>query len=419
MKRSTKRRMAREGNPAGLYGRVSNPGIAAFPQGNATHRLTPKLIAKLRAALAVNERRMGDHAVMVQALNWPGGFTIKKLLMLDQLASSYARKSNPSSALRPGDDARVFTQGVYFDYRGRKMIHHAGNWQSGRVINTSPLTLRTPEGHELRAPKHVLSERISNPALGDYLSAGRRAVAKAGASVAESARAAAERARTAAAEEAERRRPAEPTVEQAIKVLAKAHGVKVNPRHNPIGPFGGPLTITHDGSDLVIRHKANPASWWSAGQSWLEREALKEAGAQRRAHLKAGRSASTFRYSPPEWQRRAVDMLGRNDEEGFKALKLNESLYRSNPTSPYGRTNPAYAPGRTVYDTIAKRYRGKMGHARDYVEGYGYPVDFPSIAMRDAFVQHVSGMRTARVRMAVGMPLRVWCNVADPVTGEF
>lgn len=335
MKRSTKRRMAREGNPVGPYGRVSNP----------------------------------------------------------------------SSALRPGDDARVFTQGTYFDYRGRKMVHHAGNWQSGRVINTSPLTLRTPEGHELRAPKHVLSERISNP-LHSY-----------DADAMLQGEADARMARIERQQEAAR-------MDRENMVPYRTGRGKMHPafdtrRRNPIGPFGGPLTITHDGPDLVIRHKANPASWWSAGQSWLEREALKEAGAQRRAHLKAGRSASTFRYSPPEWQRRAVDMLGRNDEEGFKALKLNESMYRSNPISPYGRTNPAYAPGRTVYDTIAKRYRGKMGHARDYVEGYGYPVDFPSIAMRDAFVQHVSGMRTARVRMAVGMPLRVWCNVADPVTGEF
>ncbi len=81
---------------------------------------------------------------------------------------------------------------------------------------------------------------------------------------------------------------------------------------------------------------ANPASheaiakgqsyrdWWSAGQRWLEQEALKEAAAQKRAWVKKGRSAQNFRYDPPQWHRDAVAALGRNDEETFKAIKLEQ-----------------------------------------------------------------------------------------------
>ncbi|HSX23281.1 MAG TPA: hypothetical protein VLE97_10960 [Gaiellaceae bacterium] len=64
--------------------------------------------------------------------------------------------------------------------------------------------------------------------------------------------------------------------------------------------------------------------WWSAGQRWLEQQALKESAAQKRAWVKAGRSAKTFRYDPPEWHRDAVAALGRNDEETFKAIKLGQ-----------------------------------------------------------------------------------------------
>lgn len=88
---------------AGSYGtggaRKANPqGSAAFPQGDASHRLTKALRAKLTAALAVYpEKRNGDHAVMRQALNWPGGLTTKKLLWLDRLASKYTKKTNPKA----------------------------------------------------------------------------------------------------------------------------------------------------------------------------------------------------------------------------------------------------------------------------------------------------------------------------------
>jgi hypothetical protein len=88
--------------------------------------------------------------------------------------------------------------------------------------------------------------------------------------------------------------------------------------------------------------RRNP-SWWSAGQAWLEKKAQAEAGAQLRAHLKAGRAHSTFRYHPPEWQRRAIELLGANDEAGFKHLKLTEGMY-----DHAAKRNPARASVSTL-----------------------------------------------------------------------
>lgn len=81
--------------------------------------------------------------------------------------------------------------------------------------------------------------------------------------------------------------------------------------------------------------RANPArEWWGPGERWLEQEALKEYRVQKAAHIKRGRSPNTFRYTPPDWQRDAMDALGKNDEERFKAIKLAQIGYpplRANP----------------------------------------------------------------------------------------
>jgi len=71
--------------------------------------------------------------------------------------------------------------------------------------------------------------------------------------------------------------------------------------------------------------------WWSPGQRWLEKQASKEAESQKRAWVKGGRSSKTFRYNPPEWHRDAVAALGRNDEETFKAIKLDRLGTRGLP----------------------------------------------------------------------------------------
>lgn len=74
---------------------------------------------------------------------------------------------------------------------------------------------------------------------------------------------------------------------------------------------------------------SNPREWWGPGQRWLEQEALKEYRVQLAAHQKRGRAKSTFRYTLPDWHRDAVDALGRNDEERFKAIKLDRIGYPS------------------------------------------------------------------------------------------
>lgn len=84
----------------------------------------------------------------------------------------------------------------------------------------------------------------------------------------------------------------------------------------------------------------NPRDWWGPGQRWLEQEALKEYRAQLAAHRKRGRAKSSFRYTPPDWHRDAVDALGKNDEERFKAIKLARIGYpalQDNPRSVWKR----------------------------------------------------------------------------------
>jgi hypothetical protein len=62
--------------------------------------------------------------------------------------------------------------------------------------------------------------------------------------------------------------------------------------------------------------------WQSAAQAYLARLALAEMRAGRIAHRKSGRKESTYRHNPSQYHRDLVALLGRNDEEGFKALKL-------------------------------------------------------------------------------------------------
>jgi hypothetical protein len=62
--------------------------------------------------------------------------------------------------------------------------------------------------------------------------------------------------------------------------------------------------------------------WWSAGQSYLERLGHAEYRQQMSQHGK--RSKKSFRYHPSPYHRQLVDLLGKNDEEGFKQLKALE-----------------------------------------------------------------------------------------------
>lgn len=103
-----------------------------------------------------------------------------------------------------------------------------------------------------------------NPGLGDYFRAGKRAAAETAAEASKAVSAAAAEVRRRAEEESVKRRADEPTLEQAIRVIAKAHGVKVNPHRRRNPDLSGALTISHEASgDVLIRHVAHnprPAS---------------------------------------------------------------------------------------------------------------------------------------------------------------
>jgi hypothetical protein len=65
-------------------------------------------------------------------------------------------------------------------------------------------------------------------------------------------------------------------------------------------------------------------AWHTAAMQYLARLGLSEYEQGLVAHLRAGRRRSTYRYSPSEYHRRLIDLLGRNDEEGFKGLRLEQ-----------------------------------------------------------------------------------------------
>jgi hypothetical protein len=64
--------------------------------------------------------------------------------------------------------------------------------------------------------------------------------------------------------------------------------------------------------------------WQTAAQAYLARLGLAEYRAGIAAHTRAGRRATTYRHNPSEYHRHLVTLLGRNAEEGFKALKLEQ-----------------------------------------------------------------------------------------------
>jgi len=100
--------------------------------------------------------------------------------------------------------------------------------------------------------------------------------------------------------------------------------------------------------------------WWSPGQRWLEQEALKESASQKRAWVKSGRSANTFRYNPPQWHRNAVEALERNDEETFKAIKLEQIGLPPLTSSRHQATKtPAAQLKREIAEVLAQRPAGR------------------------------------------------------------
>ena len=62
--------------------------------------------------------------------------------------------------------------------------------------------------------------------------------------------------------------------------------------------------------------------WQITAQAYLARLGAAEYSAAIAAHVKAGRVPRTYRHNPSEYQCQLCALLGRNDEEGFKALKM-------------------------------------------------------------------------------------------------
>jgi hypothetical protein len=88
-------------------------------------------------------------------------------------------------------------------------------------------------------------------------------------------------------------------------------------------------------------HKKSSRNWQSAAQNYLARLANEEYKGQLRAHLKKRRAKSTFRYSPSAYHRDLVKLLGKNDENGFKVLKMRQgyaSSVRSNSVRAASRS---------------------------------------------------------------------------------
>jgi hypothetical protein len=63
---------------------------------------------------------------------------------------------------------------------------------------------------------------------------------------------------------------------------------------------------------------------YTAIQAYLTRLGLAEYQAGMAQHIKRGRKAKTYRHNPSQYHRDLVEALGRDDEEAFKALKLEQ-----------------------------------------------------------------------------------------------
>ncbi len=75
----------------------------------------------------------------------------------------------------------------------------------------------------------------------------------------------------------------------------------------------------------MVTEAHDPLWWHSAAKAWLDGIANAVFRVQRAEHVKQGRRPNTFRWSPPDWHRQAVSCLNRNDEAGFKAIRLDVS----------------------------------------------------------------------------------------------
>lgn len=93
------------------------------------------------------------------------------------------------------------------------------------------------------------------------------------------------------------------------------------------------------------RRNATP-SWRGASAAYDKAQKIlevwnrKEAAAQKRAHTKQGRAASTFRYRPTDEINAFIDALGKGDEEEIKAFNLLHGHMLTKKRNPSKRRNP-------------------------------------------------------------------------------
>ena len=93
------------------------------------------------------------------------------------------------------------------------------------------------------------------------------------------------------------------------------------------------------------RRNALP-SWRGASAAYAKADKIlevwnrKEAAAQKRAHTKRGRAASTFRYRPTDEIKAFTDALGKGDEEKIKAFNLLYGHMLTKKRNPSKRRNP-------------------------------------------------------------------------------
>lgn len=111
----------------------------------------------------------------------------------------------------------VFERTQHNPLGGPLTISHEGNALIIRHVENPKKARRSPKARR-------------NPGMGDYFRAGARVAAESAASLAAQATALAAEAKQRAEAEATKRVADKPTVEQALRVLAEAHGVKLNPR---------------------------------------------------------------------------------------------------------------------------------------------------------------------------------------------
>lgn len=67
----------------------------------------------------------------------------------------------------------------------------------------------------------------------------------------------------------------------------------------------------------------NDIRWHNPAMKYLQRLGAGEYKSQLTSHLKK-RAKSTFKYFPSQYHSDLISLLGKNDEEGFKALKMTQ-----------------------------------------------------------------------------------------------